>query len=169
MTEVARFQIVDDDGAFVLSTRASLRALCPAEFDYAFPGVLLDGLRSGRLAMWQVPMESVSEFVIDRSTTRPAGAPMYIEVPAGDACLVAPWSQITMAFDGNHGEVENLPGLVGVFHAEPGWYEVYVQAPAEADPLSGAELTWSVTLVPLPEPPASESLVSLSIPMLGDE
>lgn len=166
MASIHHCQITDDDGVLILATEANLRALCPPHFDYAFPGVVLDGLRTGHLVAWRVSMAAISDVEITSTLLEECAAgPMYLEVRPDDRCVLLPWSQLTMAFDSHGGEVEPIPGLVECFTLAAGWYEVRVAGPTIPHQGTGAELAWSVSLRPTnaPEP---GSLLRLEVPFV---
>ena len=64
MASIHHCQITDDDGVLILATEANLRALCPPHFDYAFPGVVLDGLRTSRDHRREGSTDAIEEFEV---------------------------------------------------------------------------------------------------------
>ena len=169
MTSVSStFELIDDDGVFVATTRKNLVALCPPKFEYEFPGIFVAALRSGHAIPWGSPMESHSQLTL-RTHLEPGSAPRtpragFLEIPHRDELVVLPWSTLTLALDGDGGEVRAPARLATALPAPPGWYELFVAPPVVLDGHPrGVDLRWALDLVPLAAPPSSDALAVLEV------
>lgn len=155
----AIFQLTDDDGVFVVSSLSHLRAMCPASFDYKFPGILLDALRRGAAIAWQAPEESLSQFDVRIAPTPTACSGQmvgFVSCDEGEPLIFTTWSTFTLAMHFRAGIVDIRPGLAEAVAVPPGWYAVYVEPPVAALPNPDyVSLEWRVELISTSKPPPS--------------